>query len=80
MFYTYILYSESIDRYYVGSCADLATRLQRHNAGWSRSTKHGVPWKLVYHEEYTTKSAAMKRECEIKRKKSRTYFEYLISS
>jgi putative endonuclease len=47
--------------------------------GWSRSTKAGIPWKLVYHEVFQTKSEAMKRECEIKRKKSRKYLEKLIA-
>jgi predicted GIY-YIG superfamily endonuclease len=33
---------------------------------------------LVYREEFYTKSEAMKREKEIKRKKSRVYIEELI--
>ncbi|MCF8391438.1 MAG: GIY-YIG nuclease family protein, partial [Bacteroidales bacterium] len=32
-FYTYIIYSASINRYYTGSCSDLKKRLQRHNDG-----------------------------------------------
>ncbi|MCF7920970.1 MAG: GIY-YIG nuclease family protein [Candidatus Cloacimonetes bacterium] len=80
MCYTYILYSESTDRFYIGSCSDIELRLQRHNDGWSRSTKHGRPWTIVYYEEYRTKSEALKRENEIKKKKSRKYIEYLINS
>ena len=80
MFYTYILYSHSKDKYYVGYTHDLNLRLERHNNGWSKSTISGIPWKLVYYEEFETKSNAMKREYEIKRKKSRKYIERLMSS
>jgi len=79
MFYAYIIYSESTDKYYVGHTHDLDLRLQRHNDGWTRSTKFGIPWKLVYSEEYETKSEAIKREYEIKRKKRRKYIEDLIN-
>ncbi len=52
MWFTYILYSNSIDKYYVGHTNDLYWRLERHNAGWnvdnilgilkSVSQEHGV--------------------------------------
>ncbi|WP_421773904.1 GIY-YIG nuclease family protein [Gracilimonas sp.] len=46
---TYIIYSESKDRYYVGSTSvGLAKRVERHNAGWSRSTKSGISWVVKY--------------------------------
>jgi putative endonuclease len=79
MYYTYIIYSESSDKYYIGHTHDLLLRLQRHNEGWTRSTKSGIPWQLVYNEEFETKSQAMKREYEIKHKKSRKFIEDLIS-
>jgi len=78
-FYTYIIYSESKDKYYIGHTENIDLRLERHNSGWSKSTKSGIPWKIMYFEEYKTKSQAMKREYEIKRKKSRKYIEHLIS-
>ena len=76
--FVYILYSENIDRYYVGSTDDLEWRLERHNMGWGKFTKGGIPWKLVYREVYQSKTEALKREREIKRKKSRKYIERLI--
>ena len=77
--FTYILYSFKIDRYYVGSTNDLNWRLERHNKGWGRYTKRGIPWKLVYSEIHQTKTEAIKREREIKNKKSRKYIENLIN-
>jgi putative endonuclease len=38
-----------------------------------------MPWSLVYHEEFATRSKAMKRELEIKRRRSKKYIEKLIS-
>ena len=55
-------------------------RLIRHNAGHSTFTKRGIPWKLVYAEDYETRAEAFRREMEIKNKKSRKYIEYLIQS
>ena len=79
MWFLYIIYSSSIDRYYVGVSSDITIRIERHNAGWGRYTKRGIPWVLKYKEEYESKSDAIKRENEIKRKKSRIYIESLIS-
>ncbi len=79
MFYTYVIYSELADKYYIGHTHDLGLRLIRHNEGWTHSTKFGIPWKLVYSETYQTKSEAMKREYEIKRMKSSKYIEDLIN-
>ena len=79
-YYIYIIQSEKSGKYYIGSSDDPERRLQEHN--WSRtpSTKSGIPWKLVYTEEYETRSEAVTREYEIKKKKSRKYIEYLLSS
>ena len=76
--YTYIIYSTKIDKYYIGSTEDLNWRLERHNMGWGKYTKRGIPWKMVYFEKYKTKTEALRREKEIKNKKSRNYIEALI--
>ena len=77
-YFLYIIYSASLDRYYVGFTHDLNLRVARHNSGSSRSTKAGIPWILVYYEEFETKSEAIKRENYIKKMKSREYIENLI--
>ena len=41
----------------------------------------GAPfWKIVYKEELIDRTAALKREIEIKRKKSRKYIEWLVQN
>ena len=78
--YVYILRSLKHGRYYVGHTHDRTERLVKHNDGGSRSTKSGIPWEMIYTEEYQSKSEAMKRERYIKKQKSRKYIESLISS
>jgi putative endonuclease len=80
IFYVYIIYSQKRDLYYVGSCQDLQERLNRHNQGRSKFTKSGTPWELVYHENYETRSEAIRREMEIKKKKSRVFITQLVQS
>lgn len=78
MWLVYIICSRKIDRYYIGYTDDLEWRLERHNSGWGKYTKRGVPWKLAYTESFKSKSEAIKREREIKRNKSRKYIKELI--
>jgi putative endonuclease len=80
IFYVYILYSQIRDRYYVGSTDDIDRRFHEHNSGKSKSTRSGRPWKIMYTEVFTTLSSAVQRELEIKRKKRRSYLEFLINS
>lgn len=77
-FFVYILYSSLLDRYYVGHTSDLEGRLYRHCNSGSRSTKGASDWKLLYTEEFSSRSAACIREKEIKGRKSRRYIEQLV--
>jgi putative endonuclease len=76
--FVYIIQSETSGRYYIGLTHDPKLRLGRHNEGWTRSTKGRGPWKLMYVEECEDKKMAIKREREIKGKKSKRYIEILI--
>ena len=78
MWKVYIIYSEKIDRYYTGVTEDLKWRLERHNQGWGKFTKRGIPWKVVHIERFESKSNTLKREREIKARKSKKYIENLI--
>ena len=78
MYYVYILYSRTKDRYYVGYTHNIEIRLSKHNAGATPSTRGGRPWELVYSEEYIDKSSALFREREIKSKK--IFFDFISRS
>ena len=74
MWKVYIIYSENIDCYYTGVTDDLEWRLERHNKGWGRFTKRGIPWKIVHIEDFRKKSVALKREREIKNQKKQKIY------
>lgn len=78
MFYTYILKSQKTKRYYIGQTENLNNRLKRHNAGLVRSTKHGIPWEIMYYETFNTKLEACRRELEIKGYKGGIKFKKLL--
>jgi len=65
-------------KHYVGYTSNMGDRLTRHNSGRNRSTKRGMPWKLIYSEEYKTKLEAISREREIKSYKGGVAFKKLI--
>ena len=68
MFIVYILYSLSKKRYYVGQTNNLERRIHEHNSGHTRSTKYGVPWEIIWSEEFPDRSEASKREKQIKKR------------
>ena len=80
MYVVYILYSSSIDKYYVGYTNDIERRLSEHNRKKGKYTDGGIPWRLVHHEEYKSKSEAMNREKTIKSQKSRQYILSILNN
>lgn len=65
--YVYILRCKD-DSLYTGWCIDLEKRLALHNSGkGAKYTRSKRPCKLVYYEEISNKSEALKREIAIKK-------------
>ena len=79
MYFVYILRSKKTGRYYVGQTSNLERRLSFHNAGREKYTRRGVPWEVVFSEEFTSRSAARKCEDFIKKQKSTVFIEKVIS-
>ncbi len=78
-YFVYIIYSEGLDRYYVGHTENVDVRLFQHNSGISTFTAKNQDWVLMYKQEFETREEARKREFEIKKKKSRKYIEWICS-
>ena len=70
MYFVYILESLRTGRFYVGQTDDLITRFRQHQQGLCAATKGYRPWWMPYYEIYATRAEAIRREREIKRKKS----------
>jgi putative endonuclease len=77
-YYVYIIQSHKDGTYYVGSTQDIQARLARHNQGRSNYTRNRGPWKVVYFEEFSKRTHAVKQEQTIKNRKRRDYIESLV--
>jgi predicted GIY-YIG superfamily endonuclease len=75
MFFVYILRSSVNLKYYVGSTKDVTNRREEHNVGECKSTRNGIPWRLVRVEEYLTRAEATKKEKKIKARGIARYLE-----
>jgi putative endonuclease len=82
MYYVYVLYSRSSDEIYIGQTANLKVRLRRHNDPECRGTLHTKrrkgQWSLIYYEAYPTRSAAMRRERQLKSGAGRRFIRTLL--
>ena len=78
-YYTYILHSQKLSKYYVGYSDDVENRLKKHLTNHKGFTGKAKDWIVVYTESYTTKEEARKRELQIKGWKSKRMIEKLIS-
>ena len=68
MFYTYILRSELLAKYYIGHTSDnLNERLRKHLSNHSGFTSKAKDWEIIYSENFLTKAEAYNRELEIKK-------------
>ena len=80
-FYTYILYSKKLDRFYIGATRlNPITRKERHLLeyyGDSKYTARASDWILYYEIECSTFTQALKIENHIKRMKSKSYIKNL---
>ena len=79
MFIVYALYSRVYDKIYIGFTSNMEERFKSHNElskkGWTVKFR---PWEIIYHESHSTKSAAMKREKELKTATGRAFIRSLI--
>ena len=79
MHYTYILFSQSANKYYIGATSDgLQERLRKHLSHHKGFTGKYSDWTMVYHETFESFCEALAREKEIKKWKSRKKIELLI--
>ena len=79
-FYCYVLYSKSLDRFYIGYTTNFEERIKLHNTGHyggSSYTHKASDWKEYLLIPCETISQAIMIESKIKKMKSRKYIENL---
>lgn len=80
MYYVYIIKSLKNGRLYKGYAENLKKRILEHNKGRIKSTKSGLPWKLIYYEGFISKTDALKEELFIKSGKGKERLKYLLKA
>ena len=79
MYFCYILYSKSLDQFYIGHTGEeLKERLRRHLSNHKGFTAKAKDWFVVYFESFENKSSAYRRELQIKSWKSKKKIRQLI--
>ena len=79
-FFCYILYSKSINHYYIGHTSDIEERLKLHNTGsfgGKSYTYKTSDWGIYLLIPCETREQAVYVELRIKKMKSRKYIENL---
>ena len=79
MHYVYVLLNEAKTRTYTGVAVDVEKRLEKHNAGWIRSSRAYRPYKIIHTEPFATLSEARQKEKFYKtttgRRRLKTFFK-----
>lgn len=75
-----IIFSASLNKYYVGYSVNVDNRIIDHNSGISTFTSKASDWELKWKKEFNTREEAKNEEKRIKSKKSRKFIEWLINS
>ena len=79
MHQVYILFSEKLNRYYIGYTSDLRTRMEFHNNSENRKFTHNASdWKIFFEINCENKTQALAIEKQIKAMKSKVFIENLI--
>jgi len=75
MIYVYVLLSEADEQFHTGMTSDLRRRFEEHNAGQVASTKHRLPFRLVYYEACVSRADAAAREKYLKTGMGKRYLK-----
>ena len=79
MYFVCILQSISSGRFYVGQYDHLIERFREHERGANRAIRSRGPWWMPYYEVHPTRADALRREREIKTKKSAISIRRIIA-
>jgi putative endonuclease len=71
----YILFSDTINKFYVGQTQDIVNRMSRHNRGLENFTSKGVPWILKHTFSCKNRSEAIYLENKIKKRGIQRYLQ-----
>ncbi len=77
MYWVYVLENEK-GRWYIGQTNNLGLRITKHNDQKVKSTKNRGLWKLIYKEDFKTRSEALRKEEYLKSGAGRAFIKGLL--
>jgi putative endonuclease len=79
MHYVYIIFSESVQKFYIGETEDITERLVKHNSGAYKNafTSQACDWEIQTVIACENRTIALKIEKHIKSMKSKVYVNNL---
>ena len=82
MNWVYIIYSESLDKYYIGETENLSIRIEQHNQHFFKGafTSIGQDWKLKWSIEVENREIARGIELFLKKQKSKHFIIRFLNS
>ena len=78
MHYVYFLWSDSLQKIYIGQTSNVRERVEFHNLGLQRYTKKGIPWKLIALVSFESKNEALKEERRLKKCRNKEYYKWYM--
>ncbi len=76
----YIIYSASLDKYFVGQTKDMQVSLWLHNGKANTDTAEGKPWVVKFTQAFDTRNEAQSLEMKLKHKKQEELAELVTAS
>jgi len=76
-YFVYILFSQSIQKFYIGQTNNIDQRIKRHNSSSQKFTSKGVPWELVWFTSKVTRSEAITLERKLKNLKQLRLMKFM---
>ncbi|MGB0429817.1 MAG: GIY-YIG nuclease family protein [Bacteroidia bacterium] len=77
IFHIQIIFRE-VESFYKGSTKDISDRIKRHNAGYEKATKTGVPWRLVWRTQKKARSEVLKFEMKLKNLSRKKLIDFML--
>jgi putative endonuclease len=74
----YIIYSESLDKFYKGQTNDLSVRIMRHNMKYEKATQNGAPWILIWSTTKLSRSSAIILERKLKNLTRKRLIDFIL--
>lgn len=80
MFSVYSIHNQKHKKTYIGQTIDLKGRLEQHNKGTFKgyTSRFDGLWILIYSEEQSSRSDALKREKQLKSSRGRQFIKQFI--